>query len=384
MKENAKNNFQIIETESELENITKIIDIDNEKIIAFDLESDSMFHFKEKVCLIQMAVNSLNIVIDPLKINDLSPLKPVFANREIKKVFHGADYDVRSLHRDFNFKINNLFDTELACRFLGMKETGLNTVLNKRFQVSLDKKYQKKDWSKRPLPPEMLEYAAGDVAHLVALARVLEKELLEMGRLSWVVEESDNLSNVRFENANGEPLFTKFKGAGRLDRRELAVLESLLLYRVELAKKKDRPLFKIIGNGPLLKMAKSRPSSLNRLQRLEILSHRQISMYGENLVHSIKSAMNIPEDNLPRYPRRRSPPVKPRVAKRIKALKEWRERKGESLKIEAGFLVNKSLLNCIAEKNPHDMESLDQVHGMSNWQKIEFGEDIVRVLREIS
>ena len=149
--------YQVIDTAANLEEIAR--SLEKEKIVAVDLEADSMFHYKEKVCLIQIATEKIFVVIDSLAIKDLSPLKPIFSNPNIKKIFHGADYDVRSLYRDFKIKINNLFDTELACRFLGIKETGLKAVLKIFFNVDIDKKYQKKDWSKRPLPKEMMAYA---------------------------------------------------------------------------------------------------------------------------------------------------------------------------------------------------------------------------------
>ena len=187
--------------------------------IAFDLEADSMYHFQEKVCLIQIATDTVTLVIDPLKLDDLSPLKPVMANPRIRKVLHGADYDIRSLYRDFNIAVRNLFDTELASRFLGIRESGLDAVLQARFGVHLDKKYQRKDWSKRPLPQAMMDYAAGDVHHLLPLAALLENELLAKGRLSWVREECDVLRQVRSPEQNNAPLFLHFKGAGRLRRR---------------------------------------------------------------------------------------------------------------------------------------------------------------------
>ena len=156
MSATQKVKYQIIDTVSRLENIAKAFE--NEKTVAVDLEADSMYHFREKVCLIQMATTQANVVIDPLLIHDLSPLKPIFSSPNIRKIIHGADYDVRSLYRDFGIEINNLFDTELACRFLGSRETGLDAVVQKLFQVKLNKKYQKKDWSKRPLPEKMIEY----------------------------------------------------------------------------------------------------------------------------------------------------------------------------------------------------------------------------------
>jgi len=113
---------EIIESSLALNQLARRLD--NQPCMGVDLEADSMFHFKEKVCLIQIAAENVNVVIDPLAVNDLSALKPVFKRRSIQKVFHGADYDVRSLFRDFQITINNLFDTELACRFLGFEETG--------------------------------------------------------------------------------------------------------------------------------------------------------------------------------------------------------------------------------------------------------------------
>ena len=166
--------YQIIDTPAGLRSIANTFL--KEAKIGVDLEADSMYHFQEKVCLLQMATNRLNVILDPLQIRDLSVLKPVFAGQRIKKIFHGADYDVRSLFRDFKIKINNLFDTQLAAMFLGLKETGLEAVLKERFQVALEKKYQRKDWSRRPLPQEMMAYAANDVRYLVPLADMFEKK----------------------------------------------------------------------------------------------------------------------------------------------------------------------------------------------------------------
>jgi ribonuclease D len=214
-----------------------------------------MYHFKEKVCLIQIAAHNINVVIDPLVVKDLSPLKPIFKRRDIRKIFHGADYDVRSLFRDFRITINNLFDTELACRFLGFSETGLEAVLKNKFDVALNKKYQRKDWSKRPLPPDMIAYAAKDAGYLLPLARSLKAELEERGRLWWVLEECEYLSKVRPNTNNTGPLYMHFKGAGKLNPRSLAVLETVLQLRREIAQKKDKSLFRIFSSRSLLDLA---------------------------------------------------------------------------------------------------------------------------------
>jgi ribonuclease D len=171
MKDDFENSYCFVDTASGLKDVARVLE--KEKTVAVDLEADSMFHFKEKVCLIQIASKGVNAVIDPLEIGDISCLKPFFSNRKIKKIFHGADYDVRSLHRDFNITINNLFDTEIAVKFLGAKATGLDAVLKQKFNITLDKKYQKKDWSQRPLPENMVKSAASEAIHLLPLVKIL-------------------------------------------------------------------------------------------------------------------------------------------------------------------------------------------------------------------
>jgi ribonuclease D len=376
------NDYQMVETAAGLEKAAGALE--KEKVIAVDLEADSMYHFKEKVCLIQLATEKTSVVVDPLQIDNFSILKPLFYNPDIQKIFHGADYDVRSLYRDFKIKINNLFDTELACRFLGIKETGLKAVLKTFFEINIEKKYQKKDWSKRPLPEEMVEYASKDVIYLLPLARILIDKLEEIDRLSWVLEECHNLSKVRPVLPNEDPLFLKFKGAGRLKSKSLAVLEALLQYRKSVAEKKDKPLFKIIGNDSIMKIATARPVTLRSLKGGKALSGRQISMYGNDLIQVVAGALKITERGLPVYPRKTVSPISSEVLERIKVLKSWRESKAMALDMDSGMLCNNALIAAIALKNPEDKKSMGTIKEMKNWQKTAFGREIITVLKSMA
>jgi ribonuclease D len=371
---------QIIDKAIDLEKMVR--SVEKEKAVAVDLEADSMYHYQEKVCLIQIATEKISVVIDPLAIKDLSPLKPFFSNPDIQKIFHGADYDVRSLYRDFKIRINNLFDTELASRFLGIKETGLQAVLKTFFNVNVDKKYQKKDWSKRPLPREMMAYASKDVMYLLPLARILIDKLKKIDRMTWVLEECEDLSNVRPVLSNEAPLFMKFKGAGRLKSRSLAVLEALLQFRKRIAEKKDRPFFKIIGNESMMKIVTARPVTLRRLENTKALSNRQISMYGSDLTKVVAKTLKIPESELPVFPSQKPPVLSNGVPAKIKALKSWRASKASALGIDPGMLCNNALITAIAVKNPGDVKSLETVKEMKNWQKQAFGTEIIRVLKK--
>jgi ribonuclease D len=351
--------------------------------VAVDLEADSMYHFQEKVCLIQMATSRSSAVIDPLRLRDLESLRPVFANPAIQKIFHGADYDVRSLFRDFGIEIAHLFDTQIACKFLGLRETSLEAVLQARFGVTLNKKYQRKDWSKRPLPDEMMAYAADDVRYLLPLAKMLVGELKDKGRLAWVQEECDLLSRVRSPQNNHEPLFLGFKGAGRLGSRSLAVLEALLEFRRRVAENKDRPLFKVFSNKSLLQLAVQKPATARRLEESGVLSAKQFKMYGEELAETIRCAQQIASDDLPVYPRKKNRAMHPAVPDRIKALKNWRDKKARVLDVEPAVLLNKNIMTALATAKPVKRQSLNAVKELKEWQRNEFGDEIVGVLRRV-
>ncbi|MFZ7126216.1 MAG: ribonuclease D [Desulfobacterales bacterium] len=355
---------------------------ETQKQIAVDVEADSMFHFREKVCLIQMATADSVYIIDPLRLTDISALLPIFKSRDIRKIFHGADYDVRSLYRDFGVDIHNLFDTELAARFLGLRETGLDALLGARFGVRLDKRFQRKDWSRRPLPEEMLTYAAGDVEFLIPLADQLEKELAERKRLSWVNEECRHLSRVRSMNNGDQPLFLSVKGAGKLKPRRLAVLEQLLQLRRQIAKEKDRPLFKVLNSQALLKIAAVSPRSLDALEATETLSRKQIGMYGRPIIDAVLNGLNTPKDELQPYPRRSAPVMPPAVPRRVQALKAWRDREAEALGMDPGMIINKSLMQTIATLNPSRVRDLDAIPDLRSWRRSAFGKAIVETLKK--
>lgn len=371
----------IIDSRRELDNLAR--KLAGRTCVGVDLEADSMYHFKEKVCLIQIAAENVNAVIDPLAFDDLSALKPIFKRRDIQKIFHGADYDIRSLFRDFQLTIDNLFDTELACRFLGFGETGLDAVVKKRFGVVLDKKYQRKDWSRRPLPAEMIAYAAQDARFLVPLADWLKTELEQKRRLNWVTEECEHLSKVRANDFNNQPLYLHFKGAGNLDRKSLAVLEALLQLRREAARKKDRPLFRIIGSRSLLELALAKPANLTQLEQSGALSRKQIGMYGQDVLAAIQAAGKTAFKELPVYPRKKAPRIPAAVAGRIRVLKDWRDERAQALGINPALLCTKALMTAIAVQKPSKVSDLIRIKELRRWQRKEFGREIVAVLKQV-
>jgi len=375
---NALPPYRLIETPQDLENLG--VRLNQETSVALDLEGDSLYHYREKICLIQIAARTECFLIDPLIISDLSPLAPFLNNPDIIKILHGADYDIRSLYRDYQFQIQNLFDTESAARFLGLKETGLGALLGARFQIQLDKRFQKSDWSKRPLTDPMLSYAAADVAYLIPLAQSLMTDLEVLGRLPSVLEEGDRLCRVRFNPSYQGPLFLQFKGGRHLDSRSLGLLENLLQFRKAQAEKRDRPLFKILGAEVLKTLALEKPLTLEQLKGIKGLSAKLIDRLGEGLIECLKQGLAIPETDLPRFPPSIRPQINPAVAARVKALKGWREKKARELNLDPGVLISNALIDQIGEKNPTGPEDLELIPELRQWQHQAFGPEILQVL----
>jgi len=203
---------------------------------------------------------------------------------------------------------------------------------------------------------------------------------VEKGRLSWANEEFQIQEQVRYVNNHALPLFKKFKGAGKMDNRSLAVLENLLQMRLIIAQKKDQPLFKIMSNSSLMAMAYMKPAAIDQILKTRALSARQVNMYGQLCVDAIVKAAKLDNKDLPSYPRAIRPKKDIHVQARIKRLKKMREKQSSSLGIEFGFLLNNALIDSIAIKNPATSEDLLKIGHLRHWQVEAIGKNIISTL----
>ena len=368
---------EIITTTGRLAEVADILSQQTE--IAVDLEMDSLHHYREKVCLVQVSTRQQSWLVDPLALTSLAPLAAPLGNLEIVVVMHGSDYDIRSLHRDFGIEVTNLFDTMISARFLGIAEFGLAALLKARFGIELDKKYQKADWSKRPLSREMCAYASADTSDLLPLYDQFRIELLHKGRLEWLEEEGQLVCQARVSEKDG-PLFLYCKGANKLRGHTLAILEELLQMRDQQAELLDRPPFKVLSAETLIEIAESRPVSLHDLSLYRGMTPGQLQRHGAGILSAIERGLAMQEESLPRFPRNVKKEVLERARERLKNLKIWRERYSLELGLDPGMLAPNWLLEAVADTESAAIEELDAISGMRKWQKRLFGEDLSRIL----
>lgn len=350
-----------------------------ETVIAVDLEADALHNYREKVCLLQVSTSQRTVLIDPLAVTDLSPLQPVLANPAIRKIFHAADFDLRCLKRDFNLEVRGLFDTMISAQLLGEERIGLADLLRKYFAVELDKRYQRADWSLRPLPAEMVRYAAEDTRHLYRLTSLFEQRLDDLGRRSWAEEEFALMEKVRFAENDG-PICLRLKGAGTLSRRQLGVAEALLQWREGEGERLNRPVYKVIGNKTLLELAERMPQATDELQGIEGLTPRLIERYAKALLTAVQAGLAIAEGQLPQFPRVLRRAKDPEREERFKQLKVWRQAQAAKHALDPGVLINNAALEALAEARPQTAAALDKMTELKNWQRQELGPSLLELL----
>ena len=352
--------------------------------VAVDIESNGFFRYHERVCLVQIASAETAYLVDPLAIDNLQPLGDLLGNSSVEKVFHAADYDLRSLDRDWGFRIRNVFDTSIAAALIGSEQLGLQSVVEKYAGVKLlkDRNLQRSDWTIRPLSSESLKYAADDVLHLLRVREAISAQLSQLSRLSWAKEEFGRLESVRYTPPDRESAFLSTKGSRDLDRRGLAILRSLFRFREQEAIRLDRPLFKVVADSVLVRLSSNPEADLSTVKGL--------GRYGRPPAdRSLREAINEGLRSCPvTRPIRKlnletgSTPNRDVVRDRLKILKIWRSELGNELRLDASLLWPAVSLERLA-RCPDSFQSELVSPDVRRWQKCEFGaalKDVVAAL----
>ncbi len=361
-----------IRTADELDELAR--DLAGCGAIGIDTEADSLHHYTEKVCLVQLtAFGGASCLVDPLALGDLSPLAPILADPSVLKVVHGGDNDVSSMRRDFGFSFRTMFDTSIAARLLGDTELGLQALVRNELGVELTKGSQKDDWSKRPLTAKQEAYALADVEHLMALAARLTARLAEAGRTEWAREEFAVLANLPpAEKRTGPDEFRRIKGSAKLPRRQQAVLRELYQWREARALAADRPPFKIVSAELLLAMAERIPASVEEVARV-LASHPRQLDEAEVVFAAITRGLELPESELPAREIGERSRVSTAVLRRVDALRSWRGEQATRSRLDPSVVMPQRLIDRIAQAGPRTTHELAAIEGVRQWRVGEWG-----------
>jgi len=358
-----------------------LTDISGIREIAVDTEGASFHRFIDRIYLLQISTRDRSAIIDPLPIGMPKGLGEILQDNDIEVVFHDADYDLRLLHQDYGWHVNHIFDTRIAAQLLGIKAFGLAALLEQFFEVKLDKKHQRADWSLRPLTTGMLDYAAQDTKYLLDLRDKLKDRLDKLGRWEWAREEFQRLEGTKWEEDDGSGAFLRIKGARDLTRRELALLRELVPWRDSVAKELDRATFRVMGNEVLLDIARTAPRTARELSTMKGMPRGVLERGASAILAAITRGLEVAEDNLPRFPRAPKWDREEDFDSRVAKLKSVRDAAATRLSLDPGVLCSRERLEAIARKRPEKISDLEDVPGLRRWQISEMGEDFISALK---
>lgn len=364
----------LVETAPALQHLAEVLA--REPKLAVDTEANSLHAYHERVCLIQFSTPETDYLVDPLALDDLTYLAPIFSDPKIEKIFHAAEYDVLGLQRDFYFTFANLFDTMLAARILGYKQVGLGSLLAEKFNIEVDKHNQKADWGQRPLTAGLVDYARLDTHYLIELRNLLESELHEKGRWELACED---FTRACFVNASANPRaargrWERVDGRQELNPRQQTILNELCLAREKIGSRLNRPVFKVMDDRLLLKVAEAAPKTQDELTRLG-LSERQLHRFGKSMLEAVERGGRAPLVQATELEK-----VSEAVLNRLNRLKSWRKMKAEALGVESDVILPRYYMSTLAEKNPRSPEALNHLLAESPWRLEHFGAEILNAL----
>ncbi len=348
-----------------------------EPVVAIDTEANGYHRYPERVCLIQLATPKRLYVIDPIEIDDMSPLGQLIESRRVEKVIHGADYDIRGLDRDWGWRIANIFDSSIAARFAGMEKIGLAAALEECLGIHVEKlkRLQRADWSRRPLSDEALAYAAEDVAHMLPLRDALLERLQNLGRAAWAAEEFARLEEIRYSPPDPpEVACFSYKGGRDLDGRGRAILKELAVAREAEALRRGVPTFRIMRSEDLVGIAAA-PDDQESVGKLLKRSHPG---FANRLRRALAKGRKAPPD-----PRPRSSGAPPRMTAeqqaRLKDLKEWRNARAAELALDVSVIWPAASLDRLAREPELLAEEINE-SDVRRWQAERFEESLAQVL----
>jgi len=309
--------------------------------IAIDTEADSLHCYREKLCLVQISIPKYDVIVDPLAVVNLGPLRDGLAGKEI--VFHGADYDLRLLRRNLNFVPREIFDTVIAARMIGIREFSLAALVKRYFDVELTKGSQKANWAQRPLSEKMAEYAINDTRYLLPLAERLEKELESRERMQWFRQSCQRaLEQAAIDRERDTDEAWRISGAGTLRGRASAVLRELWNWREKEAEAADRPPFHILQNRELIHSAER--FARGETPDYKYFSHRRRHGFRE----AAARALCLAEKDWPVRPCRSGTRPSAEVVKRMERLRHNRDHAAKESHIEASFIAPRATIDAIA------------------------------------
>lgn len=300
MANNTSNEYEIlyVDTADKLHQLC--VSIKEAPVLILDTEFVREKTYRAKLCLLQIATDNIVACVDPIAVNDISPLMDIINDQSKLKVLHAARQDYEIFYDLTKQLPQPLFDSQLAASLLGYGEqVGYGTLVGKILDIQLDKAHTRTDWGKRPLSEAQIKYASDDVVYLRQLYPLLTQQLKEQGREDWLNEEFDSLCQKDLYVTKLDDAWQRVKGINRLRPRQLAAAKILSHWREEMAIKQNLPRRWIISDDTLLAVAQLLPKNKSQLESIANIKTTFIDKSGNTVLNCVKKALELDDASLP-------------------------------------------------------------------------------------
>lgn len=331
--------------------------------VALDTESNSMFVYRERLCLVQLHLPDGLVLVDPLALLEregpqaLEPLRGPLARSDRPLYLHGGEYDVGVFRRDLGTTLGGIWDTQQAAAMLGFARTGYGAMVEALLGVTLEKAYSQYNWATRPLDPGAERYALDDVRYLPALAQALQERVRDADLVEEVAIANAAVAEASWSGGFDPGGFWRVKGVRELRPAGLAVLASLWTWRDGIARAENLPPGRLVNNELLLALARNAPTNFQLLKRIGVRG-AVLARHGESLIAAVRAATQDPPP-LPARPRARE--VGPEEEARETRLKDWRRSEAERRGVPLQVVLPAKALEHLKAHGAGDLASVPQL-----------------------
>jgi ribonuclease D len=350
--------------------------------VAIDIESNGLFAYRAKLCVVQLAAKGEVFVADPLAV-PMDGLRALLASDDVAKVVHDVAFDARILAEE-GIHLANVQDTSLAARMLGRTATGLASLLASELGVPLDKKMQHHDWAARPLDRRAIAYLAGDVIHLEALADKLFSEVDGRGIRAEVDEETRyRLAQAResVDAADPRPPWVRLKGADRAPAEDLPILRRVAELRESRARELDVPPYKVLAPDVLFAIARAKPRTMEDLTRIRGATQGRGRALARDVLEAVADPGDVPDDERAMLVRPRLPSGLAKLRRaREQRLTKWRKDEAKKRGVDEQVVLPGHCLQDLADVPEATLEAVAAVPGIGAFRVERDGAALVAAL----
>lgn len=270
------------------------------EFVALDTEFMRERTYFARLCLLQLATDDVEAIVDPLAIDDLSPLAEILFDETIVKLMHAGQQDMEIFFFMFDRVPRPVFDTQIAATLAGFpQQAGYGALVHDLLGVTLDKSDTYTDWGKRPLSATQVEYALNDVRYLPEVYRRLTADLERTGRLEWLAPDFERLEDARTYRVEPAQFWRRLKRLKSLNRRQLGVLQQVTAWRELEAQRRDIPRKWVLGDESLVEIARRMPETREQLDAVRGVHDKLAKGVYKQLIEAIRAGLALAEDELP-------------------------------------------------------------------------------------